>query len=209
MLQTPRPPHSGETGVSFLSPVSPHHPSDHYPRVPMSTDNNEPRQSWQIMAQFAEHMPEVPVPILEAVARLCIEPDDDARMMFGFDFISALNDLQLITLMAANVPSSAHGFIDLPEFDCPPDYDKPRFSRYGFRLDRPPEDGDNETGTPVLADDVWVGNYTVHTDNGDEKAIRFVVSFDVDDPTHPDVIEWWLSADNALRLATNLTKHAS
>lgn len=176
----------------------------------MTDSDNEPRPSWLIMAEFAEFVPEVPVPLLEAMAHICVEDDLETRTMAGFDLINALNDLKLITLISQTVTESEHGFVDIPDFEFPPDYDRPRFSRYGFRLDRPPQPGDAENGHPVLAEDVWVGDYTVHIDNDNQRAIRFVVSFDEqDDPTHPDVIEWWLAADKALQLAANLTKHAS
>jgi len=168
--------------------------------------SDEDQAAFQIMAELSEVLPEVPVPILTAVAQLCIENDAEARTEMGFKFVESLNHLKLISLMAHNISEAASGDSTIAVLDD--DGSRPRFSRYGYRLDRPPQPGDEEVGQPIFADKAWVGIYTIHNDdtNTSVEGLRFVLSYDdlPLDSNHPDVIEWWISSDNAARLARNI-----
>ena len=169
----------------------------------MDSDNNP---AWAIMAELGEHLPEVPVAIMSSVAKICIEEDSEKRIMLGFDFVNALNEMKLVTIMAGAIADGSAPFTSTSEFRPPYDDDQPRFSDYGFRLDTRPENGETEIGTPVYATNTWTGVYEFDDDPDNKHGIRCLLNFEdvPQDSFHPDVVEVWLRPAQARHLASDI-----
>jgi len=166
----------------------------------MSDSNGMDGVAWSAMAELAVDLPEVPISMLEAVARICIEPELDERIMRGFDFVSNINNMKLITLMIESSGDSG----SIVDFSTEYTGDRPKFSKYGFRLDTVSEEGETEEGNPVLASDMWIGVYDLTDQFGLEDvgpAFRMICKYN-DEEEEPT--ELWFSKEDGKLLAQKI-----